>query len=394
VTLAHPVSGHPHVDVPLALVAGACGLLVFVVTLVVPARPAPAAPFGAPTTSWSGPLSPAQLVSRTLTVALLLVAVVAGRLGADDELENLAPALLVGVAVPLLPVLCAVAGPVWRWVDPWDAIARVIARDVRERPTGHVWPAVLVSLPLVWYLSAFLDPLDPRAVGLAAALYAVVMVSGSVALGRARWLGSADPVGIVLSWLSLVPRARLADWAPPRGAEALLGVLVGGLLFGPVRRSQMWTGLATRPEAAVYAAVGVVVLAALVTGLLMALSRLARPYDGAAGVARAAVPVVAAVALAVGLERDRLSTSLQLLPGLLGDPLGLGWDLLGPAVDGINPAPLGAVGLLVLQLGVLVAGHLAGAFLAARRLPEMARLPAAIALLHMMGGSAVVVAMH
>ena len=388
-TLAHPVSGHPHVDVPLALVAGACGLLVFVVTLVVPARPAPAAPFGAPTTSWSGPLSPAQLVSRTLAVALLLVAVVAGRLGADDELENLAPALLVGVAVPLLPVLCAVAGPVWRWVDPWDAIARVIARDVRERPTGHVWPAVLVSLPLVWYLSAFLDPLDPRAVGLAAALYAVVMVSGSVALGRARWLGSADPVGIVLSWLSLVPRARLADWAPPRGAEALLGVLVGA-----VRRSQMWTGLATRPEAAVYAAVGVVVLAALVTGLLMALSRLARAYDGAAGVARAAVPVVAAVALAVGLERDRLSTSLQLLPGLLQSLLGLGWDLLGPAVDGIDPAPLGAVGMLVLQLGVLVAGHLAGAFLAARRLPEMARLPAAIALLHLMGGSAVVVAMH
>jgi hypothetical protein len=382
------------VDVPLALVAGACGLLVFVVTLVVPARPAPEAPFSAPTTSWSGPLSPAQLVSRTLAVALLLVAIVAGRLGADDELENLAPALLVGVTVPLLPLLCAVAGPVWRWVDPWDAIARVIARDVRERPTGHVWPAVLVSLPLVWYLSAFLDPLDPRAVGLAAALYAVVMVSGSVALGRARWLGSADPVGIVLSWLSLVPRARLAHWVPPRGAEALLGVLVGGLLFGPVRRSQVWTGLATRPEAAVYAAVGVVGLAALVTGLLMGLSRLARPYEGAAGVARAAVPVVAAVALAVGLERDRLSTSLQLLPGLLGDPLGLGWDLLGPAVDGIDPAPLGAVGMLVLQLGVLMAGHLAGAFLAARRLPEMARLPAAIALLHLMGGSAVVVAMH
>jgi hypothetical protein len=101
-----------------------------------------------------------------------------------------------------------------------------------------------------------------------------------------------------------------------------------------------------------------------------------------------------AVSVAVALERYRFTTSLQLLPGLLGDPFGLGWDPLGPAVEGLDPTPVTPLTLLWLQLAVLALGHLAGAVVVARGLRDRARLPAALVLVHLTAGSMAAVALH
>jgi hypothetical protein len=394
VTTAHPVSGHPHVDIPLLLTAGGAALLVFVVALAVPARSAaPMGPVSAPG-SWSGALSRPQLVVRVVAVVLLVLTIAAGRFGTDDELENLAPALVVGAGWPLLVLGSAVAGPVWRWTDPWDGVARALGRQEPDQPSPHVWPAVAVALAVVWYLSAYPDPLDPRAVGTAVALYTILTLAGCVARGRVRWLSSAEPLGLLLSWLALLPRGRLADWEPPHGAEALLGVLAGGVLFGSVRQSELWGGLLVRPAALLLSTLGLLVVCVLVAGVLLAMARLGQASGGRVGVARAVVPAVAGIVLAVALERDRLFVSVQLLPGLLGDPFGLGWDLLGSPIDRLDPAPLSAAALLTLQLGIVVLGHLAGGLVVGRRLRDSARLPAATVLLHLVAGSLVVVAAH
>jgi hypothetical protein len=400
VTLAHPVSGHPHVEIPLALTAGGAALLVFVVALALPARPdratTPADTDRSADTSWEGLLSKPQVAVRLLAVVLLALTIIAGRLGADDELENLAPALVVGAGWPLLVVASSTLGPVWRWTDPWDGLARALSRHEREEspPAAHVWPAVVVLLPVLWFVSAYPDPLDPRAVGTALAVYTIVTVAGCVALGRQRWLGSWEPLGTVLGWMALLPRGRLWDWTPPRGAEALLGAFAGGVLFGAVRRSGLWSGIAALPTAQVLATAGLLACCAVFAALFALMARAGASTGGRPGVARSVVPALAGIATAVALERDRFFTSVQLLPGLLGDPFGLGWDLLGPAVDGLDPAPLGGVGLLVAELAVLVAAHVAGAFAAAVRLRDTARLPAALVLLHLMALSVVAVAVH
>ncbi len=393
-TLAHPVSGHPHVDVPLLLTVGGAALLVFVVALAVPVRPGTGLEAVGASGAWAGALSRPQLAVRAVSVVLLALAVAAGRLGVDDELENLAPALVVGAGWPLLVLAAAVAGPVWRWLDPWDAVARAAGRQERDQPSPQVWPAAAVALAVVWYLSAYPDPLDPRAVGTVVAIYTILTLAGCVARGRVRWLSSAEPLGLLLSWLALLPRGRLSDWDPPRGAEALLGVLAGGVLFGSVRQSELWGGLLVRPDALLLSTLGLVAMCLLVAGVLLAMARLGRPSGGRAGVARAVVPAVAGIVLAVALERDRLFVSVQLLPGLLGDPFGLGWDVLGSPIDGLDPAPLSASALLALQLGIVVLGHLAGGVVVARRLRDSARLPAAAVLLHLVAGSLVVVAAH
>jgi hypothetical protein len=392
--LAHPLTQPYNFPVsPLVAALGAAALVLLVAFAWPQGPPRLADRFEREVASWSGSLSPAQVVTRAVAVLVLALAIAAGRLGADDELENLAPALIVGALWPLLVLASTVLGPVWRWSDPWDAVARPLS-DSRGQAPGHVWPGAVVALPWVWYLSAYSDTLRPRSVGALLALYTLFTLAGCLAVGRRRWLSSSEPLGIFLSWLALLPRRRLADWDAPRGAEALLGVLAGGVLFGAVRRSELWGSLNTLRAAGLVAALGLVAFCAAGYGLLAWMAARAGFRGVRAAAARAAVPAVAAIVVAVAMDRNRLFTSVQLLPGLLGDPFGEGWDLLGRAGAGLDPAPLGTEGLLWGQLGVLAAGHVAGALVLARRVPRPAREPVATGLALLAAASVVALASH
>lgn len=385
----HPQPSHPHVTVPVALVALGAAMVVVVVASAVPSRrqaspseqqdAAPPGPSSLPTSSWEGRLTAPQWIVRVLSVLVLVTVVVAGRVGARDELENLAPALAIGAGWPLLVIGSLVLGSLWRWLDPWDTLARVVPGD-DSAPPGHVWPAVALLVPWLWFLGAHARPLDPRAVGLALAGYSVVTLAGCVALGRARWLSSSEPIGLLVSWVGLVPRRELSGWAPPRGAATMLGVAIGGLLFGAVRRTGVWTPVARREDAWLLATAGLLA-ACLVVGAAAGLAaRSGRTMQQRAAVTQVLVPVVAGVVVAVALARNRFFTSLQLLPGLLGDPLGRGWDLLGSPIAGLDPDPLGAAGLVAVQLGVVGALHLLAAATGPRTLVGDQRLPVIVVL--------------
>jgi hypothetical protein len=395
VPLAHPLSEPFQLPVsPLAAAIAGAGLVLLVAFAVPRGTRSFAEAPERRVASWAGSLSASQLVARLVAVALLALAIAAGRLGVDDELENLAPALVVGALWPLLVLASISLGPVWRWSDPWDSVARVLARSDPENEPGHVWPAVVVAVGWVWYLSAYRDTLDPRSVGAILALYTLVTLAGSLAMGRARWLSSAEPLGILLSWMALLPRRGLTDWSPPRGAEALLGVFVGGVLFGAVRRSELWGSLNTAEEADIYAAVGVVCFCAAAVGLLMLMAMAAQQLDARAVAARAAVPAVAGIIVAVAMDQNRLSTSIQLLPQLFGDPFGRGWDLFGRSGAGLDPAPLGRAGLATAQLALLLAGYLVGAVVLARRLEREARVPVALLLAVLASASVIALVSH
>ncbi|GAB3242447.1 hypothetical protein [Nocardioides dilutus] len=395
--VAHPESSHPHVAFPVLLVALAAVMVVVLVASVVPAREG-SAPYaderaGLDTASWPGQLSTAQWVTRVIAVAVLALVVTAGRLGADDELENLAPALAVGAGWPLLVLGSLLCGTLWRWLDPWDTIARLVDRDEVSTPSPHVWPAVAVAVPWMWYLSAYSRPLDPRSVGAAVAIYSVVTISGSLALGRARWLGSAEPLGLLLGWIGLVPRRRLGHWQPPRGAGALLGLLIAGLLFGALRRTA-WFSDGLPADSWRVSAAGVLVACAIGAGLGMVAVRAGSTSSQRAAAVHALVPAVAGVVLAVALARNRLFTSIQLLPGLVGDPLGRGWDLLGEPTARLDPAPLGAGGLIAVQLCVVALPHLGFAATSLRALVGDERLPVIGVLVVSLGSAMVAVGLH
>jgi hypothetical protein len=393
VPLAHPLTQPFNFPVSPLVAAVAAAAVVLAVAFAVPAGRPRAAASWHEVASWAGSLSAVQVVTRVVAVAVLALAVAAGRLGTDDELENLAPALVVGALWPLLVLASAVAGPVWRWLDPWDAAARAVS-DNRGQTLAHVWPAALVAVPWVWYLGVYSDTLRPRSVGAVLAIYTVFTLAGCLAVGRRRWLSTAEPFGIFLAWLAMLPRRGLADWSPPRGAEALLGVLAGGVLFAAVRRSELWGSLNTVEQASAVAALGLLAFCAAGYGLVAWTAARAGFRGVRAAAIGAFVPAVAAIVVAVAMDRNRLFTSVQLLPGLFGDPFGRGWNLFGPSDQGLDPAPLGTTGLLWAQLAVLLVGHVAGAAVAARRVPPSVREPIAVGLAALAAASVVALASH
>jgi hypothetical protein len=166
------------------------------------------------------------------------------------------------------------------------------------------------------------------------------------------------------------------------------------VLFGAVRRSELWSGLDIAHGALLDRTLGLVASCLLIAGLLMWTAEGAERLGARPGVARAAVPAVAGIIVAVAMDRNRLFTSVQLLPGLAGDPFGRGWDLFGRAGAGLDPAPLGTRGLLFAQLAVVLAGHLAGAVVLARRFRREARGPAAVGLSILAGASVIALASH
>jgi len=346
--------------------------------------------------SWEGELSTGQVATRVVAFALLVLAVVAGRLGDERELRNIAPALVVGAAWPALILLSATLGPVWRWLDPSDSAARALggggepegAGDESGRASPGVLPAVVPAVLWVWYLGVYATPLHPRSVGLALAVYALATVGACLALGRVRWLSRVEVFGLFFGWLARLPRGRLGSWSPPRGTEVVLGVLAGGLLFGAIRKTDLWGGLNAVPGATLWASLGLLGTCLLFAGVLWGLARAAA--EAALGsVARAAIPLVGAIAVAIGMARSRLFTSITLLPSLASDPFGLDWDLFG-TTETLPDPPLLETRLALVQLAVLVAGLLAGTFVLARLEPR-ARTWGAVALTVLMAGGTLAV---
>ena len=402
---AHPVAGHPHLDVPVALVAAGAFLLVLVVGMLVPRRDAAPDRDRSVRASWHGELRSAQWVVRGLSLGLLVLGGVAGRAGIESELENLAPALLVGAAWPLVFLGALVLPGFWRWLDPWDTLGRAVSPRDRSAPGHDVRPAIPLAVAVLWYLSVFSRPLEPGAVGLGVAAYTVIAAAGCIARGRRRWLSTAEPVGIVLNTLATARPGRASDEDPPRGLHALLGVLAGGTLVVALRRTELWSDLeaelsgADQPQ--LLGTAGLLVCCALGAGLVVLQGGLTRtlvsPREASSArqaVVLAAAPAVAGMVVAVGMARNRLSTSVQLLPGLLGDPFGRGWDLLGEPTANLDPAPLGAAGLLAAQLTVLVLATLWGAVLVARLLGRQDRLPAVLLAGQLVAAGVAAVALH
>lgn len=389
--LAHPLVESSALPLPPVVVATLAALLV-AASFRLPAAASRAVP------GWGGPGSgrrrpatgaalrgglddwrPAWTASRLAVVALLAAATVAGRAGVDDPAENLAPVLVVGIGWPLVVAGCLLAPGLWAWLDPWDALARALESvpGSRRFPPGppaaaDVRPAAVAALAWVWFLGGYGATFSPRAVGAAVALYTLATLAGCLLLGRAAWLGRFELFGLLGTWCGLLRRGGLVTWQPPRGVATVLGVLGGGLVFGALRLSGMWFRLA-HPAAAT-AAVAAAGLAG--AALLHGTERLATRRGAPGAVAAAAVPAVASLALAVALTNDRLWLAAQLLPALLDDPLGRGWELLGGIEPAVRANPLGAAGLAVVQVGLLTAGGVAGALVARSRGGRVAAAPA------------------
>lgn len=292
---------------------------------------------------------PSVLTGRrtaALALAAAAVAFAVARFGPRNELDNPVPPLVVGLGWPLLLLLPALLG--------------LLRPQTRRRPaeeqSDDVRPAVLTAAAVVGYLTLPYTPTTTLAVAYAVAAYTTAVVAAAVAFGRVRVAAGFEVLGLLARWGG-VGRA-LPRWSAPRGALAVLAVLLGGAWFERYERTTAWTQALPDRQQAAWGLLAAWALAAAGAALLHRAVR-----TGPSGTAAAVLlPLVLATAVAGVLRRGLISVQL------------LTYQALGPRP--LTPDPFGVAGGQALALAVVALGGVLSAVVLARRMgEETARLP-------------------
>lgn len=338
------------------------------------------------------------LVSAGLLVLVFLAALI----GEPSSDRNLAPTFVYVIfSLGLVPVQ-VLLGNVWPALNPWLAIANGLAwvwtrlGRTWTPPLAYperlgVWPAAFLLFCFVTLELVYAAPASPRALALAIAIYSYTTWLGMAAFGRRAWAERGEAFTVYFGLLAriapfgeregrLVVRAPFSGLAGRETAPGTLGfvaVMLGSVGFDGLSRSPFWQDLRAdlegpylleSPNTAELISTGMAL-----AGLVACVLAVALAYLGAIRIARALVgearplvpeflPSLVPIALvyAVAHYFTLLVIQGQYALPLASDPFGYGWDLLGTVDYSPNIAPFSPNTVWYVQVGALVAGHVAG----------------------------------
>ena len=323
-------------------------------------------------------------------------------IGEPSSAQNLAPTFVYIVFWLGIPLLQVLFGNVWSVLNPWLAIANGVAWLWRllgqewtppldyPRRLG-VWPGA-VALALFAALElTYAEPASPRALALAVALYSYAMWFGMAAFGRRTWDEHGNGFTVYFGLLARIapfgehdgrlvlrmPLSGLAGAERTPGMLAFVAVMLGSVGFDGLSRAPFWQNLRAdlegpyvvdAPRTAELLTTGLALAGLLGCILLVALA-----YLGATKIAermiqserplapeflQSLVPI--ALVYAVAHYFTAFIITGQYIFSLASDPFGFGWDLFGTVTYSPNIAPLPPNIVWYVQVGALVAGHVAG----------------------------------
>ena len=392
--LAHGIGTRADLPVPSTLAALGAGLAVvisFVVLGTLWRRPRfTGSSAGRPLPTglqrvFDSPVPRIGLRLVTLVAAGLLVVI--GLVGPDSTALNLAPwAFYITFWVGLVPA-SLLLGPVWRVLNPLRLVHAVLARALRLDPaTGRAtlpeavgyWPATASIAGFAWFELVYPARAEPTDVAVFVIGYAVVHTGAALVFGN-RWFERGDGFEVYSSLLgALAPLGRRDDGRlvlrnpfdgleairPAPGLVGVVVVLVGSTAYDGLARTAWWqanvpTGAANATLALVCAGLLIGVIYLLGTWSLVTPGGRGEGAPGPGAFAHTIVPIAAGYAIAHYF-------SLLVLDGqqvviLASDPLGTGADLLGTAGRVIDYTVIGTTTIALVQIGVIVAGHVVAA---------------------------------
>ncbi len=327
---------------------------------------------------------------RIVGVVVLVFMIATGVFGVNNASRNPAPVLLwVGFWL-LVPFMSALLGDLYRFLNPFPTLARWLRIGGEERPefvvTNGLYPAAGVLLAFVWVETVYPEPAAPRTVAIMALVYLVAMLVSIERLGSATTLKSVDGFAVYNRLFSrIAPFTRTPDGRPAwrgwlRGLATLdevpgislfLVVMVGTVTYDGISETPWFRDLfgsfaTSLSGGTVLLVVTVGVIGMAYAGACLAAARIAG--DGwttqrvADRFAHTLVPIALAYAVAhyftlVLFEGQRIISSMS-------DPFGTGLDLFGTVDRPIDFTLISPTGVWYVQLGVIVAGHVAAVILA------------------------------
>lgn len=325
---------------------------------------------------------------RVVGLFLFALVVVAAWFGDDDTVDNITPVFVYVVFWVGMTLICALAGNLWRIVNPFDTLAAGI-EALRRRPVAPYrwgrWPAVAGLTGFVWLELVYPARAEPRTLAVAIALYTAAVLAGVARWGR-EWLEQGEGFTVFFGLLSHMaplhadeegnvhvrpPLAGLVGLRPDAATQAVVIVVLGSTSFDGLSRTRFWIDLTRNlgsTQQAVLATVGLIWAVAVVTlafvGAMRITGRLQRRRHSelTSAFVHSLVPIAFAYALAHYFSL--LVFEGQSAIALASDPLGRGWDLFGTAGNAVDFTAVSTTTIAYVQASGIVAGHVAGVVVA------------------------------
>ena len=389
--VAHGIGGRLDLPVPLTFfAAGAAAVLIITFLALATLWPNPRLQDG------PRPQSPGPTIGlgalNILGVLGLLLVIVAGigtlaRGGDELGARNVGPILFWVYFWLVVPFLGALLGDVYTGINPWRTLSRWlgIGETERGRLKAGIWPATLLLLAVAWFELVYPDSGDPSSIAIAAVLFTAFLLIMIGRYGRETALTSFDPFTAYNRLISAIsPFGRdaesrlvrrgwlraltvLPEWP---GLAAFAIVLIGTVSFDGLGATSWWEAVMGSFGASTLGRTLLLIAMCLVVGgtyyLACALAvRLGggvrRPAQVAVRFAHTLVPIAFAYAFAHYFTL--IIFEGQSVISAASDPFGLGWDLFGTRAYKVDFF-LGALPIWYIQVGAIVAGHMAGVVLA------------------------------
>jgi len=193
------------------------------------------------------------------SLCALAALVLAGFFGSRDPLANPLPLTVWTLWWVGFTLAQAVLGDLWRWLNPWTGLYRLVAAAPPFRlpePLGY-WPAIAGFLAFGWFELIDLAPDDPARLATAVAVYWAVTFAGMMLFGAEAWLGRAECFTVFFGFIARLAPLRIEDGAlriglpgahltgvqplPPSGALFLL-LALSTVSFDGLSKTFFWLG--------------------------------------------------------------------------------------------------------------------------------------------------------
>lgn len=349
-----------------------------------------------------------QALCGLLGALALGLVVWSGLAGEQVSSANLAPTFVYLIFWLALVPLSALLGDVFRAFNPWRAVARAVAgvaglvtRGVLPEPLPYParlgrFPAAVGLLAFAWLELVAPSGDVPRTLALATLAYSGATWIAMALYGIEQWSERGEAFSVYFNLYSRLsvfetrdgqvglrrPLSGLTTLEPLPGTVAVLAVMIGSVSFDGASSGAAWQALVPRaqrvlegvglpPTRAVELVYGLglicaVGLAYLFYRLGVAGMRTAAGSWSASRLAGAFVHSLVPIALVYAAAHyvSLLIFQGQAIAYLVSDPLGRGWDIFGTASRAVDYGLVSATTFWYVQVGLVVAGHVAALMLA------------------------------
>lgn len=356
---------------------------------------------------------PLRALCGAAGVFLLCFAIYAGLHGTEAPDRNFALTFLFVTCWLGFPVLSVLLGDVFRAFNPWRAVGRAVGgafAALAGQPPAHLpyprrlgrWPAAIGLMAFVWLEVVYGSSggvavgLSTHAAGLAALVYSAYTLAMIALFGTEAWCANGEIFSVYFGMLSQLgclgvregrlgvrrPLSASTGWATVPGSAAVAIASIGTTSFDGAQEGAFRGGLEYVYErlldlgigqAPAYRLTGAVFLLLTFAGVglvyLIGVRGMSTVHGAPpfaklrSGFAHTLIPIAFAYLVAHYFSLFVFQEQAQ-FTYLLSDPLGSGANLFGTASGTIDFGVLSANAIWYVQVGALIAGHVAGLTLA------------------------------